>query len=68
MKLLAIPLLVALYFVAIFPLAMRNLFQRVTWSLVEAFDTVAMLAGWDTALWPLPRASDSPLPFAEEST
>jgi hypothetical protein len=67
-RVIAVPLLVLLYIGVAIPLTVRQLSHRVTWFFDWAFDGVAAIAGWDSRFWPLPKASDSPLPWDEDNS
>ena len=67
-RVIAVPILILLYIGAGIPLMLRQLAHRVTWIVDAAFDLVAAIAGWDSRFWPLPKASDSRLPWDEKSS
>lgn len=62
MKTIAVPILVALYISAGFFLLMRDGLQYVIKFMDWLFDKTAEFVGWDSRFWPLPKASDNPLP------
>lgn len=65
-RIIAVPILVTLYIGAVIPLTVRQFAHMVTYLFDWAFDRTAKLAGWDCRYWPLPKASDSSLPWARE--
>lgn len=62
-RVIVIPILVFLYVIAVVPLTIRQLSHYATYFIDVMFDITAKYVGWDTKYWPLPKASDEPLPF-----
>lgn len=65
-RVFAVPALVALYLLPLPFLVTRDSMHRIVYFLDYAFDHVAKLAGWDSRYWPLPKASEAPLPYSED--
>lgn len=66
LRIIAIPLLVFIYFLGLVPLVIRQASHIVLWFLDWVFDIIANIAGWDTRYWPIPKVSDEPLPWKED--
>lgn len=65
LKVLAVPILIALYVLCLGPLLVRDGCQLLLIGMDKAFDWIAVSVGWDPRFWPLPAASDNPLPYEE---
>ena len=63
LKIIAVPILVVLYLLQMFPLIVRQVSHCMCIGLDNAFDGLAALVGWDTSFWPLPKASEEKLPW-----
>lgn len=61
-----VPILILLYLSAGIPLLLRNVLHRITICFDMSFDWTAKIGGMDCKYWPLPKASDAPLPFQED--
>jgi len=61
-RFIGVPLLILLYGLQVIPLGVRQAAHKMTVWLDHWFDVVAGWCGWDTQYWPLPKASDEPLP------
>jgi hypothetical protein len=61
-RLLAAPLLVFIYVGCLPLLLTRNVAHIACRWMDTAFDGVCKICGWDNRFWPLPKASDEPLP------
>lgn len=62
-KILVVPILIFLYLVVAMPLVLRDIMHLMCIYLDGAFDYTAKFAGFTPGLWPLPKASDNPLPY-----
>ena len=62
-RILSTPVLVLLYLGCVPILLLRNALHVLTLWMDNTFDVMCKICGWDNRYWPLPKASDEPLPF-----
>ena len=62
-RVVVVPLLFLLYIFVGVPLVVRNIAHVACVMFDSLFDKLARLAGWNPDYWPVPKASDDPLPL-----
>lgn len=63
MRIIAIPILIILYFIPLPFLLLRDWCQYICVFFDWLFDLVGWFCSWETGYWPLPKAHDNPLPY-----